>query len=366
MAVSFLFNSLSKLLDLKNKGVSNLDRELKRNETAMIRCIGLTIETKPDWAKEEHCREMLRYGCTRLEIGVQTLTDEVLKIVNRGHSIKDTIEAFQVSKDMCFKINAHMMIGLPGSSFKQDEENLKDLFRLKEFRPDMLKIYPCLVIRGTPLYNYYQKGHFKPISTDEAAKIIARAFASFPRYVRVMRVQRDIPTTIVEEGGIDKSNLRQLVDEEMIKMNVESKDIRSREIGFRELAGYKIGKLEINIEEYEASSGKEFFIDVIDENDTLLGFIRLRFPSKDGYMKEINMKTALIRELHIYGQTVPVGETGDSVQHRGWGKKLVEVAEFIAMDNGYEKMAIISGIGVREYYKKLGYKLEGPYMCKKL
>lgn len=357
-----------KILTLKNTNITSYKEEIKRCETAPIRPIGLTIETKPDWALEKHCSEMLEYGCTRLELGVQTLNEECLKKTNRGHTLKDTQKALQVSKDMCFKINAHMMLGLPASTLEIDEQSLKDLFLNPLYRPDMLKLYPCLVTKGTPLYELYKRGQFTPIDTKTAAEIIARAYVTFPRYVRVMRVQRDIPTTLIEEG-IRNSNLRQYVDEEVKKLNITVQEIRSREIGQRQMLGIELGTFELKIEEFEASSGKEFFIDVADENDTMIGFIRLRFPSQIGLRPEITKKTALIRELHIYGLTTPVGEEAGetaTVQHKGWGTKLVKKAEDIAKKHGYEKMIIISGIGVREYYAKLGYSQEGPYMSKLL
>ena len=350
---------------IKNNELS-MDGQIIKNETAIIRAIGLTVETKPDWALQSHCADMLRYGCTRLEIGVQTLNEDCLKRTNRGHDLQDTRDCFQVAKDMCFKINAHMMLGLPASNLETDEEGLVGLFEQEPYKPDMLKIYPCLVVEGTPLYNMYKMGKFEPIKTDKAAQIIARSYPKFPRWVRVMRVQRDIPTTLIERG-VQKSNLRQYVEEEMKKLGVESKDIRAREIGIRQLQGFDTSdEFDISVEEFKASGGIDFFIDVVNKEDTMIGFIRLRFPYQHDLMPEIDEKTALIRELHIYGQTIPVGAESGASQHKGWGRKLVEKCEVISKERGYKKIAIISGVGVREYYKKLGYYKEGPYMCKKL
>ena len=320
---------------------------------------------------ESNCKAMLRYGCTRLEVGVQTLHENCLRKTNRGHTLEDTKRSFQVMKDMCFKINAHMMLGLPASTLEIDQQSLVDLFNFPEYRPDMLKIYPCLVVKGTPLFTMFKLGKFDPISTDKAAEIIAKSYPEFPRYVRVMRVQRDIPTTVIEDG-VSNSNLRQFVEKKMEELGVESKDIRAREVGLRQMAGKEIGTFGIKVETFDSSSGIDHFIDVADENDTMIGFIRLRFPSEFGFMPEITPGTALIRELHIYGQTIPVAsgdvqnESQGASQHKGWGTKLVRKAEEIAKENGFTKMAIISGVGVREYYKKLGYQLEGPYMVKNL
>ncbi len=356
----------AKVLKLKEKKLKDYKAEIERNSKGIIRSIGLTIETKPDWALEKHCNEALEYGCTRFEVGVQTLNEECLKKTNRGHSLADIKKAFQIMKDMCFKINAHMMLGLPASDLDIDKQSLIDLFAKPAFRPDMLKFYPCLVVKGTPLYKMWEMGKFKPIDTKTAAQIIGDVYETLPRYVRVMRVQRDIPTTLVNDG-IANSNLRQYVEDYMKEKNIESKDIRAREIGIRQMQGVKMGEFEVKFEEYESSCGVDYFIDAVDEKDTMIGFIRLRFPSQVGLRKEIDSKTALIRELHVYGQTASVGENSEEkVQHKGWGRKLLERAEHIAKENGYEKMCIISGIGVREYYAKFGYSLEGPYMVKKL
>ncbi len=356
----------NKVLNLKLKNIKDFKYEIKRNEKAKIRSIGLTIETKPDWAMKEHCLEALEYACTRFEVGVQTLDENCLRKTNRGHSLDDTKKAFAIMKDMCFKINAHMMLGLPASNLKIDEDSLINLFEDENYRPDMLKIYPCLVVVGTPLYKMWELGLFKPIDTKLAAQIIARAYRYFPKYLRVMRVQRDIPTNLVN-GGIENSNLREFVDKELLKEGIESKDIRAREVGLRQIKGYKLKDFKLNVEKYNSSGGLDYFIEAIDENDTLLGFIRLRFPGSFGLISQIDEKTALIRELHIYGQTAIVGEKiSEKLQHRGWGKKLLDKAEEIAKENSYTKMAIISGVGVREYYRKFGYDLDGPYMMKNL
>ena len=355
-------------LKLKALNPKSLQEEITQNETSLIRSIGLTIETKPDWAFEKHCNEMLEYGCTRFEVGVQTLEEECLKKTHRGHTLEDTRKSFGVMKDMCFKINAHMMLGLPASTLEKDENSLINLFKEPYYRPDMIKFYPCLVVKGTPLYSMWKAGKFKPIDTKEAARIIAKVHKDIPRYVRVMRVQRDIPTTVVNEG-VQNSNLRQYVEKEMEVQKIESSDIRAREIGFRQLQGIKQkGEFGIKIEKFEASGGVDYFLDVVDELDTMIGFIRLRFPKNTNLRPEINEKTALIRELHIYGQTLAVGDDSHAlkVQHKGWGRKLLEKAESIAKEEGYEKMVIISGVGVREYYRKFGYVLEGPYMVKEL
>lgn len=354
-----------KMLELKDKKLKYYQFEMKRNETANLRSVGLTIETKPDYAKKEHCDNMLEYGCTRFEIGVQSLDNNVLKQINRGHDIKDTKEAFQIMKDMCFKINAHMMIGLPFSTLKNDEKSLKNLFQNEDYRPDMLKIYPCLVVKGTKLFEMHKSGLYKAQTTKEIAKSIAKSFKYFPRYVRIMRVQRDIPTPNIE-SGVMHSNLREYVDLEMKKLNIQSLDIRAREVGLKNLKLESKDDYTLKIEKYTSSKSIDFFIEYVDNKDSLIGFIRLRFPYEYNLRKEITKGTALIRELHVYGKATSVGNKSTDFQHKGFGKKLLEKAENIAKKEGYTKIAIISGIGVREYYRKQGYKLEGAYMTKEL
>ncbi|MBU0536624.1 MAG: tRNA uridine(34) 5-carboxymethylaminomethyl modification radical SAM/GNAT enzyme Elp3 [Nanoarchaeota archaeon] len=344
----------AKLKKLKKK--TSLVKEQKKNEKAKIRCIGMTIETRPDYAGEEHAEQMLRLGCTRVELGVQSVYDDLLENIERGHTVKDSIDATRALKDLGFKINYHYMLGLPGSEPAKDLLGLKELFLQPEFQPDMLKIYPCMVLKGTKLFKEWKKKKFVPMDTKKAAEIIIDFKKSCPEYVRIMRVQRDIPT-YATEAGVDRTNLRQMVQEEMKRKGIKCRCIRCREIG--RLAGK--GKESIRTISYDASHGKEFFISAV-KGDALLGFVRMRFASQS-LRKEITKDSALIRELHVYGEAVGVGKKG-VVQHKGIGKKLLKEAERIAKNNGRKKIVVISGIGVREYYRKLGYRLEGFYMVR--
>lgn len=343
---------------LKAKGQKTLEQEQRQNEKSSIRCVGLTIETRPDYAKLEHANKMLRLGCTRVELGVQSIYDEALTRINRGHDVADSINATRTLKDLGFKINYHMMPGLPGISYLQDLEGLRQLFTNQNFKPDMLKIYPCMVLKGTKLYLDWQAGHYKPLTTEQAARLIIEFKKDVPEYVRIMRVQRDIPTKMTE-AGVDRTNLRQLIEERMSEHGVKCRCIRCREIGAEKIKG----RIKLKVQEYEASHGDEFFIS-LENNDALIGFCRLRFPSQS-LREEIPDGSALIRELHVYGSAVQIGAKG-KVQHRGFGKRLLVEAERIARREGKKKMVIISGVGVREYYRKQGYKREGPYMTKKL
>tara|TARA_Y100000310_G_scaffold339263_2_gene431418 strand:- start:234 stop:2138 length:1905 start_codon:yes stop_codon:yes gene_type:complete len=349
----------------QNNPKITLEQVQKENETARIRCIGLTIETKSDYGKLQHGNQMLKLGCTRVELGIQSIYDDVLEKTRRGNTVHDNIESVQILKDLGFKINMHYMPGMPYTTKVMDQKALKTLFKDNDYKPDMLKIYPCMVMEGTKLFDDYKKGEFNPISTKEAASLIAEMFSYVPEWVRVMRVQRDIPTFLTE-AGVDRTNLRQYVEKVMDKKKIKSRDIRAREAGLsNKISNFK--NLKIKVMEYEASNGKEFFIAAEDpKNDVLFGFCRLRFPSQF-LRKEITDKSSLIRELHVYSQAVSIGEKSkDSIQHKGIGKKLMKKAEEIAKKHGKDKVVVISGIGVREYFKKIGYKLEGPYMVKNI
>ncbi len=351
---------------LKLKGTCSLEKEQKKNESAKIRCVGLTIETRPDYGMLKEGNEMLKLGCTRVELGIQTTDNRILKKIERGHAVENSIKSTRILKDLGFKINYHVMPGLPGSNIKKDLKMLKELFEKQEFRPDMLKIYPCMVMKGTKLFNLWKKGKYKPITTKHAASLIAEFKRYVPEYCRIMRVQRDIPTKVTE-AGVDRTNLRQYVSEQLKKENIKCRCIRCREIGIASKKGeIKTEKIKLKILSYEASQGQEFFISAVyPKQDLLLGFCRLRFSSQQ-LRKEITSDTGLIRELHVYGKLTEIGKKG-SIQHKGLGKRLLKEAERISKENNKKKkIVVISGVGVRNYYKKLGYKKEGPYMVKKL
>jgi elongator complex protein 3 len=342
-----------------------LEKEEKRNETAAIRCVGLTIETKPDWGFAEHGNLMLELGATRVELGVQSVYEDALRVTHRGHTRADSIRSIKELKDLGFKLNFHYMLGLPTTTKEMDIVGLRTLFDSVAYKPDMLKIYPCMVMKGTPLYHVWKAGKYQPMTTATAAEIIAEFMRYVPSYCRIMRVQRDIPTNVTE-AGVDKTNLRQYIEKIMQEKNITTKEIRAREIGsvLEKNPELKLNTPEIVVQEYEASSGREFFISLEDiKNDVLFGFIRLRFPSQC-LRKEITQTSALIRELHVYGEATALGKQG-TVQHRGMGKQLMKKAEEMAKQHGKDKVVVISAVGTREYYKKLGYSQEGVYMVKK-
>ncbi|MFQ5573731.1 MAG: tRNA uridine(34) 5-carboxymethylaminomethyl modification radical SAM/GNAT enzyme Elp3, partial [Nitrosopumilaceae archaeon] len=333
------------------------------NEHAMIRNVGFTIETKPDYCKEEHVNAMLEYGVTRVEIGVQSLQERVYEIVNRGHNFNDVVESFQISKDAGYKIVAHMMPGLPTMSPSDDINDFKMLFEDQRLKPDMLKIYPSLVLENTPLYDDYKAGKYTPYSFDDMVRVLTEVKKIVPRWVRIMRVQREISTSEIVAGP-KSGNLRQIVHKNLRSEGISCKCIRCREIG---LSKKQLDSdLKLNREDYDSSEGKEVFLSYDDSNDLIYGFLRLRQPSSKAHRIEINNKTCIVRELHVYGQSLKLGERSKTgIQHLGLGKKLINEAERISKDSfDANKLLIISAVGTREYYRKLGYSLDGPYMAK--
>ncbi|MBS7657265.1 tRNA uridine(34) 5-carboxymethylaminomethyl modification radical SAM/GNAT enzyme Elp3 [Candidatus Bathyarchaeota archaeon] len=357
-------------LDAVNGTFSSSLEEAKRlSETGKIRNVGITIETRPDWAKECHVDQMLYLGVTRVEIGVQNVYDDIYEIINRGHTVKDVIESTRIIKDSGLKIVYHMMPGLPGSNFDRDLEGFKKIFSDSDFKPDMLKIYPCLVIEGTKLYEWWKQGKYVPYSTEEAVRLISEIKKIVPEWIRIMRVQRDIPAYLIKKG-VNKSNLRELVIDNLRKHGLRCKCIRCREAGHRWLKDGIVpdyNKVEVLVNSYDASRGIEHFISVEDKtNNVLLGYLRLRFPSNEAHRPEIQeRKCSLIRELRVCGPVVPVGKRFDEAhQHKGFGKMLLRKAEEISKEHGYDKIIVTSALGTKAYYKRLGYGYDGPYMSK--
>lgn len=326
----------------------------EENEHASVRNIGTTFETRPDWCKPEQISRMLHLGATKVELGVQSIRDDLLIAMKRGHSVEDIVLANESLREAGLKVGFHMMPGLPGSNPEIDIEVFRELFENPQFRPDYLKIYPTLVVEGTELYEMYLRGEYKPLEDDDAAELVSRVKALLPRYVRLQRVQRDIPAHLIV-AGVKKSNLRQLAGNRLKERGKKCSCIRCREAGLRGVSGDNIGRIELRQESYYACGGEEYFLSFEGDDESLVGFLRLRLGS-----------AARIRELHIYGPLVPIGTRKDGWQHRGYGARLIQAAEGIAQEKGYESIAITSGIGARGYYKRMGYDLLEPYMIKRL
>jgi elongator complex protein 3 len=346
-----------------------LERAKEINETTAIRCIGLTEETRPDCSFLVHANQMLDHGVTRVELGVQSVYNEVLDITFRAHTVEDSAKATQVLKDLGFKVNFHMMTAMPLTTPEMDKQNLHEIFENPAFKPDMLKVYPTLVMPGTKLFTDYKAGKYIPMRLEATSKMLGDFLPFVPPYCRIMRIQRDIPSTLVADGVL-KTNLKQYVDQYMDEKGLVCRDIRAREIARLKITDPKPPVNEIIILEYEASGGTEFFISMEDTaNDILHGFCRLRFP-KECLRSEFTPTSAIIRELHVYGSALNIGEgesyAETSSQHKGFGKQLMAKAEEICKAQGKDKLLVISGVGVREYYRKLGYMNDGPYVSKAL
>ncbi len=359
-----IFNALNTFQSgeesFKNEKDSDFEQAKKKNENVRVRCTGITFETRPDYAKETQIEEMLGYGGTKVELGVQTVYDSILQKINRGHGVGDTVEATTLLKDSAFKVGYHVMPGLPYSDKQKDEEMFRELFSNPDFKPDYLKIYPTLVVEGTELHRMWENGDYRPYSTEEVIDLIARAKRHFPPWVRVQRIQRDIP--IKNALGLDKGNIRQLVHQKLKEYGYDCNCIRCREVGHR---GIEDAEVELVVRDYSASKGKEHFISYeVPHNGALAGFIRLRFPYEPSI--DTLKNAALVRELHVYGKSLPIGSRDEGAfQHRSIGKNLLANAEEIAKQE-YDKIAVISGVGVRDYYRKLGYEKSQGYMVKKM
>jgi len=352
----------------------------KKNEKAKHRCVGLTLETRPDMITETEIKRMRELGCTRVELGVQSLYDDVLKLNKRGHKVDETIRATKLLKQAGFKVMYHMMPNLPGSTPAKDLKMFKELFSNPDFQPDLLKIYPCVVTKNAPLYRWFKQHKYKPYSDKQLKELLIKIKKSLPYYVRVTRLIRDIPAESIVAGN-KITNLRQLIAQEY----KGCKCIRCREAGHQstnskiQITNSKQNpNYKFQIKKYQASGGTEYFLSYESKDRKVLyAFLRLRLPichsefiSESPLYKELPelKNAALIRELHTYGQLIPLGKSG-KVQHSGLGKKLMREAEKIlkqVQDDNIKKIAIISGIGVRQYYQKLGYELEGTYMVKKI
>ncbi|NCN86258.1 tRNA uridine(34) 5-carboxymethylaminomethyl modification radical SAM/GNAT enzyme Elp3 [archaeon] len=344
---------------LNGEDSSTLEEAKTKNETAKHRIVALCIENRPDNCSEEEIKEMLSYGCTRVEIGVQMLDDYLYKKTNRGHTVKDVVDATKRLKNAGFKIGYHIMPGLPYSTIENDKEKFKLVFEDSRFRPDQLKIYPCQIVESSPLAKNYKEIGYTPYSNKEIRDFVKWMMHEIPEYCRVMRMMREIPKEKMLQEDVASTSMRGDITEELLKEG-GIKEIRLREIGHQK------GEVNLDVKlktiEYDASEGKEIFLEMVNKDDVLFGLLRLRF-TKETFIPELK-DAAIVRELHVYGQALKLGSEAKRSQHRGMGKELMNEAEKLAKETGYKKIAVISGVGVREYYKKLGYRLEGDYMVK--
>ena len=356
---------------LSGNSSNSVDEAVAFSEHSTTKCIGITIETRPDYCLKQHLSQMLRYGCTRLEMGVQSVYEDVARDTNRGHTVKAVCEAFQLGKDAGYKIVAHMMPDLPNVDMERDMEQFTEFFESPAFRADGLKIYPTLVIRGTGLYELWRTGRYKNYSPNALVDLVAKILAMVPPWMRVYRVQRDIPMPLVT-SGVEHGNLRQLCLSRMKDLGTPCRDVRTREVGMQDIHNkVRPEQIELVRRDYTANGGWETFLAYEDpDKDILVGLLRLRKCSDSTFRPELTKdgQCSIVRELHVYGSVVAVHSRDPTkFQHQGFGTLLMEEAERIAVEeHGSVKMAVISGVGTRNYYRKLGYELEGPYMVKML
>lgn len=347
---------------LNEQSSANLEDAKRINETAEHRCVGLCIETRPDWCRDEHIKSMIEFGATRVELGVQTLDDGIYQLVNRGHTVADVVDATRRLKQAGLKVYYHWMPGLPGSTPEKDMELSRMLFDDPRFRPDGLKLYPTLVVQGSQLETWYREDRFQPYDNDLMAALLIDIKAMVPPWVRISRVMRDIPTKFIIAGCRD-SALRSTIRKRMLDLGVQCRCIRCREYGHRLRGGWKPGTPRLVRRSYEASGGNEVFLSFDDEQETLFGLLRMRIePPRPAE------KRAVVREIHVFGPEVPLGErAAHAAQHKGWGEQLLKEAERIASEEfRATSLAILAGVGAREYFRHFGYRLEEAYMVKDL
>jgi elongator complex protein 3 len=346
---------------------ASLAEAQKINETAKNRCTGLCIETRPDWCGQAEVDRMLAWGTTRVELGVQAPDDEIYRLVRRGHSVADVVEATARLRNYGFKVYYHLMPGLPGATPEKDLAMAQMMFTDPRFQPDGLKIYPTAVVQGTELEKWYLDGRYIPYDNATMIDLTVRIKAIVPKYVRIARVLRDIPPKFITAGC--KESLRDVVRDKMKEQNIQCHCIRCREYGHRRRARWQISTPQLVRTDYEAAGGREIFLSFEDEKETLFGLLRLRIHSQPILStSKPGDKVAIIRELHVFGPEVPLNESqSNAAQHKGLGKALLAEAERITREEfNLPQILILSGVGAREYYRPEGYYSLGEYMAKEI
>jgi len=362
---------IKRCLDAITRRKSRSLEQAKQNaEVSRMRNVGVTVETRPDWARKGHVDYMLSLGVTRVELGVQNIYDDVYELVGREHTVQDVVEATRTLKDAGLKVAYHLMPGLPGSDFQRDLRAFRTVFSDGDFKPDMVKIYPCLVLKGTEAYGWWRRGDYAPYTTEEAAELVLEVKRIVPPWVRIMRVQRDIPARLIE-AGVKSGNLREIVLRRMREQNLRCRCIRCREVSHRWIMdGVRPNPDNIRIltAKERASGGEEIFVSAEDlVNDVLIGYLRLRIPSEEAHRPEISSEScSVVRELHVYGPLVPVGKrAGKAWQHKGYGGRLLCEAERVSVEEyDCQKVVVMSALGTKEYYRRFGYDYDGLYMSK--
>jgi elongator complex protein 3 len=328
-----------------------LEAAQRANETASARCVGLSLETRPDYVTEDEVARLRRLGATKIQIGYQSLSDDVLALNARGHDVAVSRRATKLLRRAGFKIQAHWMANLYGSTPDRDVEDFARLFTDADFRPDELKLYPCSLIESAELMTHYDAGRYRPYSEDELLMILIDCMKQTPVYCRLSRVIRDIPGDDILAGS-RVTNFRAIAQSEMTKRGIRVRDIRAREIRGENVPPES---LRLDVERYRTSAGDEAFVQFVTEDDRLAGFLRLCLPDEPAYLAELD-GCALIREVHVYGAAASIGERDPrKAQHLGLGRRLIDRAAELARARGFSKLAVISSVGTREYYRRQGF-----------
>jgi len=361
-----IFYAANTFFDKKKREKKDLFGEMYDNITTKVKIIGICIETRPDVISKDWIRFFRYTGTTRIQLGIQHLDNNILKKINRGHTIEQAIETIDILKNNGFKIDIHIMPDLPGSDPEKDKKMFDELFNSPKIQADQVKIYPCSTVPWTVIEKWYKTGKYKPYSEESGEKllgVVKYAMSITPPWVRLPRVIRDIPVGYIQ-GGCKKPSMRQDINNDFIKEEFNCKDIRVREIGRN--PNYQNIEPLLFIRKYKGGKGTEYFISYESfDNKAIFGFLRLRIikNNKDNVFRCLDNKS-LVRELHVYGNVTPVGGEIKDAQHKGLGKKLLNIAEHISIINGKQGISVISGIGVIGYYKNLGFKIEDTYMNK--
>jgi ELP3 family radical SAM enzyme/protein acetyltransferase len=362
--ITKLYYSANVYYDEFKRPILSLEEEIELNELSKIHIIGLTLEMRSDSINLKEIKRLRRFNCTRVQLGVQHTNNKILKMNNRGETVEITKKAIKLLKNNCYKIDIHLMLNLYGSSPELDREMLNTILEDQELQVDQLKIYPCAIVPFTKIKELYDAGIYKPYEDKYLFELIKEFKIKIKEYIRINRIIRDISGHYIIAGYSQQfTNLRQILNEDMRINNWCCRCIRCREI-----KGNKINEEDVKLKviKYLGSDSDEYFISYETEK-YLIGFIRLRLNTDYSASLLSLVNAGLIRELHVYSTLTDVGNNLDlSMQHKGYGKRLIAVAEEIAVKNGFTRMAIIAGTGVRNYYRKLGYELEDTYMCKKL
>jgi elongator complex protein 3 len=366
--ISEVYTAPEKKLGIEDYQAADWDElieQQKINETGQIRNVGLVLETRPDNISKEEVIRVRKLGCTKTQIGVQSLQDAVLKKNHRGHDVAATRRAFVLLRQAGFKIHAHWMANLYGSNPKLDKQDYDLLFSDPDFHPDELKIYPCSLIDSAELMKYYEEGKWQPYSDKELLDVLTHVLLNTPPYCRLTRVIRDIPSPDIVVGN-KKTNFRQIAEQHVQTLGDKSQDIREREIRGEK---FDIKQVKFKVIEFETSTSSEQFLQYVvptDKGEKLLAFLRLSLPKKNGFIDELK-GSAIIREIHVYGPAVKIGSKGKKhAQHLGFGTRLIREAKKRAKKQGYQQISVISAIGTKQYYRKKGFSDGKLYQHAKL